>query len=193
MLHVIFAQRAHDLSTSSLLANHIVVPLGTLLRERFSKLITVWALAFEDPALIDHKDHATLRDEEDSIASSTVTRIPAELTLGLHCCCTAKDAVALAPLAQLLHSRSVSAALTTCHCAHDVAGEQTDGTFLKLFAAPTALTRVVFLDKVLEITRQLNEVEGEVGRQQVKVIRHADHIIVLGALHTLIFTYRHID
>ena len=68
-------------------------------------------------------------------------------------------------LKQLSHTRPRSTAFLSLQVADNLTAEQADSTLLELLAAATALSGVVLLYKAMEISRQINQIEGEVGRQ----------------------------
>ena len=83
MLQIVLAQVGQDLRPARLLAQLIVVPFGTSLRESFSEGIAVGALAFENPALVNHVNGSALRHEEDRVSALTVASMVASLSFGL--------------------------------------------------------------------------------------------------------------
>ena len=68
-------------------------------------------------------------------------------------------------LKQLSHTRSRSTAFLSLQVADNLTAEQADSTLLELLAAATALSGVVLLYKTMEISWQINQIEGKVGRQ----------------------------
>ena len=52
--------------------------------------------------------------------------------------------------------------------------------------ASTALALEVLLDEIVEIGRELDQIESEVSRQQVQIVWHADQIILRSDLNTFI-------